>query len=987
MREAVVVLHPAGQAPLGVGLADAKRWTEEGEVAYVLPSQRLVRKMVQSFGRHDWRWQKRIDVRTFDRWVRQGLPREEKRPLLTAMQQNLLVLLAVERVQQKRPFHYFQHSLRHAGWVSALEDWIGEMKRAGCTVDVLRRLWAEGTAKQKELWEVFAAYQALLAETGFADHEEEYAAFIRWLKKQPEIYPSLPQTIILEHFFDLNPLQAEVLQVLRERGCRLIVHLEYDETRPYLFHETAQTIALLRRIGFVTKAGQKERFFRQDSSLQALAGKLFTFSGGGTELLDRCPVELLRAPTLSGEVEMVAARIKQLVREEGCRLSDIALVINDMEAYQEELLPLMERAGIPLSWGEKQTLVTHPLIQGFLHLLLSREENTADRSSLWLNPYFPWGTRAAECLEGYRLLGKPATEEEWQARMEERLALWQQQGKEEEAQRWRTLAPLARSFYRLCEKIPPRATATQYASILRNVEEEAGILSSWQRLLTTEKESHYRVVARDLKALQAWHEVLDELIQLAALARREEEELPLNEYIRRLQLACAEKEYVVRPGVRGGVQVLTPGQIRGQRWRAVFLLGMVEGMFPREMKNDWLLPDAERRMLTERGLILHTAQEQYQRQSFHFFTALAAAQEKLFLSYPAADAEGKVLLPSSFVEELCRHVQAEGILQSERDVAHIVPLQYKDCVTEARLTEKLVYDHCYAPDVSLPSHLYPWLRRRLQPLYGRIRAEWERRGNHPGPFAGRLHAPVVRNRVAEEIRQRVWSASQLELLMQCRFAFFAEKILRLTAWEEEEEGMSSLEQGELLHHILFRFLLAKRGVAWEAEQKEAWWQDLLRCAEEELAPLRTVAVEQGRNAVRWAVEEERLLRLLHQFLEREWQRRESDRLGLEPTLLELSFGMPRQWDKMDERSQEEILTLTLSGKTIRLRGKIDRVDMAPGGEYVVYDYKKGSPLLFRRSGQGSPSNCLCIFGCCSKGWISPPIRPWGLPILREKGAI
>jgi ATP-dependent helicase/nuclease subunit B len=51
---------------------------------------------------------------------------------------------------------------------------------------------------------------------------------------------------------------------------------------------------------------------------------------------------------------------------------------------------------------------------------------------------------------------------------------------------------------------------------------------------------------------------------------------------------------------------------------------------------------------------------------------------------------------------------------------------------------------------------------------------------------------------------------------------------------------------------------------------------------------------------------------------------------LEPTHLELSFGFP------EEPGGLPALDL---GEGVRVRGRIDRVDLAPGGEAVVYDYK------------------------------------------------
>ena len=58
---------------------------------------------------------------------------------------------------------------------------------------------------------------------------------------------------------------------------------------------------------------------------------------------------------------------------------------------------------------------------------------------------------------------------------------------------------------------------------------------------------------------------------------------------------------------------------------------------------------------------------------------------------------------------------------------------------------------------------------------------------------------------------------------------------------------------------------------------------------------------------------------------------------LEPTPLELGFGFAAG----DERGEASELPALELGGGVRLRGRIDRVDVGAHGEAVVYDYKGG----------------------------------------------
>jgi RecB family exonuclease len=59
---------------------------------------------------------------------------------------------------------------------------------------------------------------------------------------------------------------------------------------------------------------------------------------------------------------------------------------------------------------------------------------------------------------------------------------------------------------------------------------------------------------------------------------------------------------------------------------------------------------------------------------------------------------------------------------------------------------------------------------------------------------------------------------------------------------------------------------------------------------------------------------------------------------LEPTYLELGFG----FDEDDQPGEHGGLPKLDIGEGVMLRGRIDRVDVSPRGEAVVYDYKGSS---------------------------------------------
>jgi hypothetical protein len=85
-------------------------------------------------------------------------------------------------------------------------------------------------------------------------------------------------------------------------------------------------------------------------------------------------------------------------------------------------------------------------------------------------------------------------------------------------------------------------------------------------------------------------------------------------------------------------------------------------------------------------------------------------------------------------------------------------------------------------------------------------------------------------------------------------------------------------------------------------------------------------------------------RRLQADLERYLAQAAASESPLEPTELELGFG----FDGGDDRGEATTLPAFELGGGFRLRGRIDRIDVAPSGEAVVYDYKgKDAPAAAR----------------------------------------
>jgi ATP-dependent helicase/DNAse subunit B len=232
--------------------------------------------------------------------------------------------------------------------------------------------------------------------------------------------------------------------------------------------------------------------------------------------------------------------------------------------------------------------------------------------------------------------------------------------------------------------------------------------------------------------------------------------------------------------------------------------------------------------------------------------------------------------------------------------------------------------------------------------------------------------PPQDERVLDELRERVlWSASSLEVWAGCPVKWFIERLLR---GDEIDPDPEPIARGALAHAALKQTLESLRehtGSARVTPASVGRAKRLLREALAELEPDYPLSpaperVPGARRAL--AVELERYLECAAE--------QESP---LEPTHLELEFGF-----------ENEALPPLDLGEGVLLRGRIDRVDVGPGGEAVVYDYKgRSAPPSAKWVGERAWQVALymraaqSLLGCTPAGGFYQPlagrdIRPRGV---------
>ncbi len=394
-----------------------------------------------------------------------------------------------------------------------------------------------------------------------------------------------------------------------------------------------------------------------------------------------------------------------------------------------------------------------------------------------------------------------------------------------------------------------------------------------------------------------------------------------------------------------GVLVGPVGLALGVELDLAVVCGLAEGTFPARRNDDALLPDRER--LVAGGDL--PARADRPGDDHRELLAVVAAAERSLLLHPRGDLRRAAdRSPSRWLtEEAGESQEVPSFVAGLRRTGFPAHAQEYDtrCVLDWH-DARTAGEGGWSELVQLPGvRQRPELRRGIELRRARKSARLTRfDGNLP---AGDLRGTALAHPAGGS---ETTSASRLEMWAGCPHAYFMRHVLRVEAVDDadDEHRISPLERGSLVHRILERWLaeaIAEGAVpAPEARWPESWRTHLLAVGERECDRLAARGLV-GRRLY-WEHDRRQILADLVRFLDFDDERRA--RYGSQPAAVELGFGMPHG-------ASGPVSVEIGNGRSLSVRGSIDRVDATPHGGLLVVDYKTGSADAYQKLGPEDPT--------------------------------
>jgi ATP-dependent helicase/DNAse subunit B len=431
-------------------------------------------------------------------------------------------------------------------------------------------------------------------------------------------------------------------------------------------------------------------------------------------------------------------------------------------------------------------------------------------------------------------------------------------------------------------------------------------------------------------------------------------QVSLSSFIDELERCLKSQTLSISAGDRDGLRVLEATDVRGLRFRSMFIAGMNEGSFPLRASRDWLYPHEERERLKKHGVVLEDiSTETLLKEEHYFYQCACRATERLYLTRPLAADDGIETVPSYYIEELRRAIAPAELLKRQvradidshetHSISSPAELAASLVRQQARLGHGAPSEKVLSPVVA--EELVARARREMylsDSLLRRVAIEMQRGGETFGPHDGQitnaeLGALLTRHFDAEY----VYSASGLSAYGNCAFRFFAGRVMRLEPRNEAALDLPAIDAGKLLHDILRRFFERHRKQYLPSLEREKLREEINAVADEVFREHERLVPPLNERI--WKIDCEIRKLILEQVLlhELRLQQRTQTR-GMLPAYFELAFGYASQ--ASDPSSTAAYLKVPRQSGSVAeaalIQGQIDRVDVSESCESVVaYDYK------------------------------------------------
>ena len=854
---------------------------------------------------------------------------------LTTSARSLLTFKAINKVS--KDLVTFKSNDLKMGFVNNVMDMIIEFKQNDFSVlDVFtmsENIENESLkVKMSDLHKIYNSYESLI-EKKYLDTEDTLNIFARKLDDFESIKGA---TIFVDEYMDFTPAQYLVIEKLITFSKNIYFSLLTDfrnlNSKMNMFQRSNSTFLNIKSICEKNNIPLIDNIFISNEKYYDAKDLAFLEKNIGgfspktySEISEN--IRILQFKNIYEEVSFIAEEILKLIRTGNFRYNDITLCMRNLDDYSYIIKRVFENYRIDYFLDKKISVMENPIMILILSILDMKDKNYSYDS---IFRYLKSGLTGISdedifLLENYVIAngikGSQWFDDTWDKPI---LHSFEEDSDDEKLAKINKIKNLVVTpIKNLHEKLKGRNTVKEICKYLYEFTLEIELFERINEFVENFQNEGNLYKAKEYS--QVWGSfisVLDELVEFMG-----DDKIAYSKFINLIKTELENIELGIIPPSKDEVFVTTVDRMKKPSTKVAFILGVNDGNFPKNIVDNDLISESEKKSLKSFGLnfsnnnLIKTTDEQ-----FLSYKAFSIAKEKLYITYPNSDLAGKAMLISRFVKKIkfiFENLKIEIIEPlkdfSIRDIFTIFSKErlYQILVSNIenlnsnKMSENEKFNFKEIIDFLVQDENY---RYKIEMLKDKL--NYKKETKNIGDFTKYLY------------ENGNVSISKLENFMRCPFSFFMNYGLR--AKEREVYEFSSADYGTYCHKILDDFF---RGIF---ERKIDWNLIDEKFISTEVENITTKMLEKKGFILGSSSKYEYLSNIANKNIVEmiEIMAEQIRRGNFVPTGFETTFG--------DENSIKPITYTLENGKDIKLVGKIDRIDVLKGEDsdfLRIIDYK------------------------------------------------
>ena len=420
-------------------------------------------------------------------------------------------------------------------------------------------------------------------------------------------------------------------------------------------------------------------------------------------------------------------------------------------------------------------------------------------------------------------------------------------------------------------------------------------------------------------SLQTIIEIFDEIV----LAFKNDK-ITIDKYAQILKVGFKNSSLTKIPGTQDQVIMGDVDRSRSHKVKAIFIIGLNDGVFPSVHKDEGFLNDLDRENFKKDGIELAkgTIENLYE-DNFNIYKTFSTAEEKLFLFYSSSDIQGKALRPSMLITKI-KKIYPQIIEQSD------IVERNSEILNKKATYEELVYNISKLKESDNIEKIWYY----IYDYYNKAQ-KWNEKLKTSLKGLDYTNIP---EKIEQENIYKLYgntlttSISKLERYKSCPFSYYLQYGLKIKP--QEELKIQTLNTGTFIHEVIDEFFneVKENNLVLEKITEDELSEIINKIVDEKL--------KQAKNYVFVSTAKYRALVMrLKKIIKKALK-------YIIETIVQSRFQVLGTEVEFSENGRYKPIRLTLeNGKRIEIIGKIDRIDTAKGedGKYLrIIDYKSSA---------------------------------------------